>query len=183
MPPARRDLNVWLRVLRSVAVGGLLIAVYALMPFPDDARSTALAAALFVAGVVGLVAYVVVLVRRERDSNATAHGIRIESLLLFVYLVIVFFSVVYLRLADNGGFVGMDGRVDAFYFTVTTLATVGYGDIYATGQLARVATTVQMAFDIIFIGVGAKVLGSLVVDQRHRIAEERDTTDAAPGSA
>ncbi|WP_281367034.1 potassium channel family protein [Janibacter alkaliphilus] len=41
--------------------------------------------------------------------------------------------------------------MDALYFTMTMVSTVGFGDITATGQLARVLVTLQMAFNLLFI--------------------------------
>lgn len=36
---------------------------------------------------------------------------------------------------------------------MTMVSTVGFGDITATGQLARVLVTLQMAFNLLFIAV------------------------------
>ncbi|GIJ29416.1 hypothetical protein Vqi01_45780 [Micromonospora qiuiae] len=58
-------------------------------------------------------------------------------------------------------FADLKTRIDALYFAVTTLTTVGYGDVHAQGQLARVLVTVQMVFSIGVIATGV----SLVVKQ------------------
>ncbi len=58
-------------------------------------------------------------------------------------------------------FADLRTRIDALYFAVTTLTTVGYGDVHAQGQLARVLVTVQMVFSIGVIATGV----SLVVKQ------------------
>lgn len=44
-------------------------------------------------------------------------------------------------------------RTDALYFTVTVLATVGFGDIVPVSEAARVAVTVQMVADLVVLGV------------------------------
>jgi hypothetical protein len=49
-------------------------------------------------------------------------------------------------------------RFDAVYFTVTVLATVGFGDIAAVTQTARILVTIQMLADLVLIGFVAKVL-------------------------
>jgi voltage-gated potassium channel len=82
-----------------------------------------------------------------------------EALTVLVTMIIVGFAALYYALDRlDGQFDGLRTRVDAIYFTVTTLATVGFGDITATGQGARVAVTFQMAFDLAFLGIAARVL-------------------------
>jgi voltage-gated potassium channel Kch len=49
-------------------------------------------------------------------------------------------------------------RTDALYFTVTTFTTVGYGDITATSQSARLVVTAQMLLDLLALGLGVRVL-------------------------
>jgi hypothetical protein len=47
---------------------------------------------------------------------------------------------------------GMNTRTDALYFTVSTLATVGFGDVHAVGQLARGLVILQLVFNVTFVG-------------------------------
>ena len=46
----------------------------------------------------------------------------------------------------------------AFYYAMTVLATVGFGDITPVNTLARSLSMVQMAIDITIVGVAFKVL-------------------------
>ena len=48
-------------------------------------------------------------------------------------------------------------RTDALYFTVTTFTTVGFGDITAVSQTARLVVTVQMILDLLALGLGIRV--------------------------
>ena len=43
------------------------------------------------------------------------------------------------------------GRVDAMYYTVSTVATVGFGDITPDSTAARVVVTFQMLLDLALI--------------------------------
>jgi hypothetical protein len=52
----------------------------------------------------------------------------------------------------------MANRVDAVYFTVVTLSTVGFGDIVPMGTTARIAVTLQVLFDITFLVAAVRVL-------------------------
>ena len=63
-------------------------------------------------------------------------------------------------------FAGLETRIDALYFSLATLTTVGYGDVHAVGQVARVAVCGQMVFSIGVIATGV----SLVVKQMSRRA-------------
>ena len=49
-------------------------------------------------------------------------------------------------------------KTDSLYFTVTVFATVGFGDITATSQAARLIVTVQMILDLIILGLGIRLL-------------------------
>jgi hypothetical protein len=48
-------------------------------------------------------------------------------------------------------------RTDSLYFTVTVFTTVGFGDIRATSQIARIVVTLQMILDLIVLGLGVRV--------------------------
>jgi hypothetical protein len=52
------------------------------------------------------------------------------------------------------------------------LGTVGFGDIAATSQAARVVVTVQILADLALIGAGVRVV--LAAVQRGRAAQERE---------
>jgi len=49
-------------------------------------------------------------------------------------------------------------RVDALYFAMTVFTTVGFGDIAARSQVARVVVIVQMLADLVYVGLLARVL-------------------------
>lgn len=82
-----------------------------------------------------------------------------EAILVVASMLIFGFSSVYLAIdRDASQFSGLESRVDAVYFTVTTLSTVGYGDVHATGQLARGLVTLQILFDLSLLAVSVKLL-------------------------
>jgi voltage-gated potassium channel len=62
---------------------------------------------------------------------------------------------------------------------MSTLGTVGFGDIHATGQLARGLVTPQIVFNLVFVGT----LASLVTTQvRRRASELRDNQPPPAGA-
>ena len=53
-------------------------------------------------------------------------------------------------------------RTDALYFTVTVFSTVGFGDITAKTEAARLVVTGQMIADLVVIGLAVKVIAGAV---------------------
>jgi voltage-gated potassium channel len=68
-------------------------------------------------------------------------------------------------------------RTDSLYFTVTVFATVGFGDITATTEAARILVMAQMLLGIVVVGIGARIFVDAVKQGRHQQpVEERDAT-------
>ena len=55
--------------------------------------------------------------------------------------------------------------------TVTIFSTVGFGDISAASEAARVLVTVQMILDLIVLGLGIRILVGAVDVGRQKGAE------------
>ena len=74
-------------------------------------------------------------------------------------LLVVFAAVYYLTgQAQPDGFSEPMDKIGAMYFTVTVFSTVGFGDITAKTDLARTLVTIQMLFNLVVIGLVAKVI-------------------------
>ena len=86
----------------------------------------------------------------------------IDALAVSVTTMVVAFAVLYLNQSarDPAAFTEHLGRTDALYFTMTTLTTIGYGDIAALTGTARVAVMVQMLFNVAVIGTSARLIVS-----------------------
>jgi voltage-gated potassium channel len=147
--------------LHRIAVLVLLVAVYAVVPTSADVRASLLAR--LVAVLLLLAATALVMVRQLR--LAVRDGDRhIDGLVLAVVIMTLAFALLYyvLELRHQGQVVGLETRVDALYFTLSTMLTVGYGDIHAEGQVARTLVLIQMVFDVIFVATTAAVVNSRV---------------------
>ena len=100
-----------------------------------------------------------------------------EALVLLLTILMTGFAAVYYGMNHaHDQFRGLDTRIDGIYFTVTTLSTVGYGDITAVGQTGRVAVTVQMA-STSPTSASPRVLTATA--RRARLGGRRDTEDEA----
>jgi len=145
--------------VQAVGACVLLLTIYFLAPLEPDASGGQLLVRAVLAGGAAAVLAVVIgqLVRRIAQGRP---GTRPASLLVALFGGVVLFAAVDYLIArsDPGQFVDLRTKIDALYFAVTTLATVGFGDISASGQLARAVVTVQQLFNLAVLATGGKVL-------------------------
>lgn len=153
----RRHLADLAAVLRSLTTAVCLTVAYFLLPL--DRRLSGYVVLILVGGlllVVTLIAWQTrAIVRSDRPRLRGAEALA-TSFSLFVLL----FATVYYLMERNqpAAFTEPLTRTDALYFTVTVLATVGFGDIAPRTEDARVLTMFQMLGDILLIGVAVRVL-------------------------
>lgn len=97
--------------------------------------------------------------RRSRRRQSRDY-VRIQWLLSALYGLVLLFALGYAALAIQlpGQFVGLENRTDALYFSVTLVATVGFGDIHPAGTAARLLATTHMVFNLIYLGTAIRVL-------------------------
>jgi len=83
-----------------------------------------------------------------------------ETLGLIIPFYLLLFASTYFLMerAAAASFTQSLTRTDALYFSVTVFATVGFGDIAAKSETARVVVIVQMLADLALLGAGARVL-------------------------
>jgi len=127
---------------------GILLVYFVIPENADNAPLGVLLGAVL--AVVGLSAVTWVIIDEVRRAEKR---LRLSHLLLALELVVVIFAVGYYGIAVRmpGEFSGLATRLDALYFSLTTVATVGYGDISAAGQLARLLVSVQLVFNLVFV--------------------------------
>ncbi|MFF7896237.1 potassium channel family protein [Streptomyces sp. NPDC007907] len=156
-----------------IGAGALLLAcgtAYFLLPLEGLGADRAwLGWPLFV---LCLALVAALLLRHVRDvvleKPQARSGIMIT--LLMCLAVLVFSSGYYALAQQPGQFTGLHTRVDALYFTVVTLATVGYGDITPRGQEARLVTVVQIVYTFVFLTAAATALSR----RMHTVVAERE---------
>ena len=168
-----------LAVLRAVASVAVVVTAYYLLPF--DHSSTGAAVTWLVIGLVlliGMIAFQVRMIIRSPFPNLRA----IEALATSLPLFLLLFAGTYYVMArlSPGSFGGHLSRTDALYFTVTVFTTVGFGDITAKTETARLVVTGQMITDLIVLGIGIKIiLGAVTRGQQRR--RQRQDAGAQPG--
>ncbi len=94
-----------------------------------------------------------------------------EALAITAPLFLLLFASAYLVLAqaDPANFSTPQlNRTDTLYFTLTVFSTVGFGDITATSQAARVIVMIQMVLDLVVLGLGVQAYRDAVNVGRQR---------------
>ena len=133
-----------LRIL-GIALGMLLL--YAVVPVPGTSGAAAL-----LGMAAGLVLFLVLVGWQLHTIVRAEHPVlRAAEVVVFALpMLVVIFAFTFLTIshADPRSFSEPLGRVDAMYFTVSTVATVGFGDITPTSAGARTVVTFQMLFDL-----------------------------------
>ena len=84
-------------------------------------------------------------------------GLRAAEALGFIvpfYLLLFASTYFVMERASGANFTQPLTRTDALYFSVTVFTTVGFGDIAAKSQTARVVLIVQMLADLALLGAG-----------------------------
>ena len=123
-------------------------AVYIVIPVPGRMRESSWAV-LFG---IGLVVLALLIVLRIRTVLRAGPAARARELIVVLACAVLFFSWTNVTLSKiPGQFADLHTKTDAVYFSVSTLATVGFGDVHAVGQLARAAVTLQMLFNLVFL--------------------------------
>lgn len=137
----------WLR--KVLALVGLL-ALY----FGTPTGTSGFRGLTWLVAVLGIVLLGYVIAREIR-ANERGESNRRTSVLVFLLIAVVFtFSAVFAltQAWDPTQFEGLTTRMDALYFTVVTMGTVGYGDIHPVGQLAKGLTTALIVFNVVLVG-------------------------------
>ena len=152
---------MWLEIVYSIirTVVGLVFIFWllSLVPEESDARVTIPVTLLG----IGMVIYAVALRwQLKRVVRAKRPGlIAAESLILSAGLFIAIFSAIYVIIEGDtpGSFSEPIDHFSAAYFTLTVLATVGFGDITAKTDIARFIVMMQMALGLGFLAVIIKI--------------------------
>jgi voltage-gated potassium channel len=142
-------------LMRGTAGVSFLLLAYGYLPL-SAATNRALVIRVIVAAIMislFVVAEIKVISRSEFPQLRAA-----DALLIGVTLILVVFASIYLSMsrADASSFSEPLGRTGAMYLTMTTLSTVGYGDVVAKTDAARITVMIQMVFNVAFIGLAVK---------------------------
>ena len=165
-------------MLRGLLSTTVLVVLYYQLPLgqPWDAATAARL-------LVGLLVFAGVMVWQVRTVAGSRYpAIRaFEALGLIVPLYLLLFASTYFLMerASAASFTQPLTRTDALYFSVTVFTTVGFGDISAKSEPARIVLIVQMLGDLALLSVGVRVLLGAVRRGQQR---SQDTGEGGPAA-
>lgn len=146
--------------VRTVGSTVLLVGLYLGRPLDRPTPAT------LVLLVTGLVLLVALLGWQIRSVVRSPYPVlrAIEAFVTATVLFIVLFAAGYTSLSEAtpGAFTEPVDQLDALYFTMTVLATVGFGDITPVTGPARIVVTLQMVCGFAFAAlVGREFLAAV----------------------
>ena len=168
--PPNRWKAIALSTLR-VAIGlGFIWWLYSLVPKDVDER-------IFIPGVLLLAGMAIYIwfVKKEIErilGSRYPEVLAVEGLILSAALFLVIFATIYLAIdgLNPGSFTDPLSHLSSHSSTLTILSTVGFGDITAVTNQARLAVMIQMAPTLGFLAVTIRVFAwatKRALAQRH----------------
>ena len=146
----------WCIAVSALAIP-LIIFEFLLLGGSQDALTLKIAARLCVMGLLGLLFFVVI------DYSVLAEGARKTDRILSGicgYLLIAYFwSNLYflIEILAAGSFDDLSGgdmtRVDFLYFSLSSLTTLGYGDIVPLSGPARIFSALESVFGVLYLAI------------------------------
>ncbi len=165
LPPAKHRRLAGLGLLRSLAVTCVLVVLYYLLPL-NHLKNVRLVLAAGLLLLLAFASWQLLAVTRARYPAVRA----VEALATTVPWFLLLFASAYFIMAraNPANFsTHVLTRTDALYFTVTVFATVGFGDITAVSQSARLVVTAQMMLDLLVLGLGLRMfVGAVRIARR-----------------
>ena len=150
----------WL-IARAVAVSVLIVAglLTTFSLFPWEGATAGRVGTRIVIVIVSLVVVTTFAIRYVVLSKYPVLTV-FQALAAVVGFALVAFASVYLLMSidHEHAFSEPLSRTDALYFSLTTATTIGYGDISAKTEVARIVVMIQMVINVVVIGVAARVL-------------------------
>ena len=152
-------------VLRIVGSATALVAIYYLLPLSRS--STWAAVTILVTGLVVFAGLIALQVRSIIGSLFPALR-AVEALATSVPLFLLLFASTYVVMAtmSASNFGERLTHTDGLYFAISVFSTVGFGDIAAKTEAARLVVTGQMIADLVILGLAIKIIVGAVSRRR-----------------
>ncbi|WP_129787744.1 potassium channel family protein [Promicromonospora panici] len=106
---------------------------------------------------------------RSRPPRSWRCSIRaVQALATLVPFFLLLFASAYFMLSFQAPTTFSEPltRSDALYFTITTFATVGFGDVVPRSEAVRLLVSGQILLDLVILGLGIRVIIGAVKKSR-----------------
>jgi voltage-gated potassium channel len=154
------------KVLRRTVLTclGLFVLYFAL---PVDRHHSPTALVLRVSVSTLALAGLIVVINRQLVRHIDQPDAPLGALLAGLIGGLLFFALLdyIIAIHNTTEFVDLHTRIDALYFALATLLTVGFGDVHAEGQLARSVLCVQMVFNVAVLATAASMFGRQISER------------------
>ncbi|MET0837942.1 MAG: potassium channel family protein [Marmoricola sp.] len=164
-PKTRRERRRAL-LRRSLAVLGLFVAYFCVPVGSDSTPVEVVVQAVGVLIGIGVLGWVLAIEVVHASEGAETRAV--PALVLLLCLVVFAFALAFylMEQVSPASFDGLHTRIDALYFTIVTMATVGYGDVHAEGQVARALVIGLIVFDVVIVASLVRVIPQLRRERR-----------------
>lgn len=143
--------------VRTGVSAALIVGLYAALPVTSTSDVTSVV--VLVVGVILLGVIVAVRVRQiVRDPNPGLRAAEALALVVPLFVALFSWSYVLLSAADPGAFSEPLNRIDAAYFCLMILSTVGFGDISPTADLSRLLVAGQIVISLTLLAGAVRVI-------------------------
>jgi voltage-gated potassium channel len=155
LPSRRQSLTL---VLRPLAIVSAVLVLYALTPV--NAGPAAVAAGITALASLGFLLWVMVSQMRRIMRHPEPALAAIEALALLGTLFVLSFALTYVALSasDPASFSQPVDKIAGLYLSMTILSTVGFGDIVAVSDVARMTVVVQMTANLVLLAVVVRLI-------------------------
>jgi voltage-gated potassium channel len=147
------------KVIRRAALTCLsLLLFYFVVPVEsiDSTSGLVVRVIVSVAAFGGIILAIKLQLLRQIDQPDAPLGGLLAGLVAGLLFFALLDYIVAIHAPDQ--FVDLHTRIDALYFALATLATIGYGDVHPDGQLARGIVCVQIVFDVAVVATAGSML-------------------------
>lgn len=161
LKPTRREIAVAVLQVILRMILGFWVIVWMLNMVPDTPDGRVLFPTLIALTSIAVYAW---FFRRQLKSIDASRFPTLragEALVLVAAMFLAIFAMIYVMISQEhaDAFTETLDPFTGYYFALTVLATVGFGDITPVSVAARSITMVQMALDLVFIAVLIRVVG------------------------
>jgi hypothetical protein len=161
-------------VVRATIIVVVILALYFLLPTTRPLDQWGEAAWLLIGGLV--LSAVLVWQLRRVFRSVLPEAVALEVLVIVYVLFHTAMASAHLinDVANPGSYTEPLDHVGALYFTAAIGTTVGFGDISAVSNPARLLTTVHMVAGLAFIGFAAKLVVAAAKAGLQRTSDDAD---------